>query len=69
MATRKAATHKPAEKPAAKVVDSRGKTRVYADVPRSVAKAFKILALQREVDAKDLLAEIMAKACEGVQTE
>lgn len=57
-----------APKPATKgraptdVVDSQGRVRIYADIPKTIATELAVLALRRNKAKKDLLADIIAEA-------
>ena len=61
MAARKTLTPQKRDVP----VDSRGNVRVYADVPKSVAQEFTILAVRRDMSKRDLLAKLIMDAVAG----
>lgn len=52
----------PAGKRAVSPIDSRGNTRVYADIPANIAQELKILAIRTNKTTKELLADLIMKA-------
>lgn len=52
-----------------RATDSKGNVRVYADLPAKLVKALSILAIQRDMSKKEMLAHLVEEACAGIRTE